>query len=445
MENLISIIIRTKNEERWIGSCLRKINDQKKVKSEVIIVDNLSKDKTLEICKKFKTKVVTIKKFLPGKAINLGIRKSKGNIIVCLSAHCIPCDNNWLYNLTKNIDKQKKHVAVYGRQVPLPYSSDFDKRDLLNTFGLDKRIQKKDSFFHNANSAFLRSTWQKNPFNEELTNIEDRIWAHSIIKKNNKIVYEPKASVFHWHGVHQNMDLKRCNQIVKILENLDLDYPKTDFQKIKDLKVSLIIPQRGKTKVIKGKNLIEKTINYANENSNIKNIVVSTDDLYTAKISRKLGCFVPGLRPKELSESHIDLLTVCNYSLKQIEKRKIYSDYIIVASELYPYREKNFFNNLIKKIHYNNLDCVVAVKEENRIIWFKNNELKRKNLGESFIPSKIKGKKNFIGLYSYGFIIRPNILRNLTINDSKVGYINIKNPLSILELKNYSKFCKLFK
>ena len=47
MENLISIIIRTKNEERWIGSCLRKIKDQKRIKSEVIIVDNLSKDKRM--------------------------------------------------------------------------------------------------------------------------------------------------------------------------------------------------------------------------------------------------------------------------------------------------------------------------------------------------------------------------------------------------------------
>ena len=39
---------------------------------------------------------------------------------------------------------RKKYVSGYGRQVPLPYSSDFDKRDLLNTFGLDKRIQVKD-------------------------------------------------------------------------------------------------------------------------------------------------------------------------------------------------------------------------------------------------------------------------------------------------------------
>ncbi len=375
----------------------------------------------------------------------MGIKKSKGSVIVCLSAHCIPCDHNWLYNLTKNISERKKYVAVYGRQVPLPYSSDFDKRDLLNTFGLDKRIQVKDSFFHNANSAFLKKTWKKVPFNETLTNIEDRIWAHSILKNKNKIIYEPKASVYHWHGVNQNMDPKRCNQIVKILENLDLNYSKVDYQRLEDLKVSLIIPQKDKTKIINGENLIEKTINYAKKTINVKNIIVSTSDPYTAKISKKLGCIVPGLRPKRLSESHIDLLTVCNHSLKQMEKKRIFSDYIIVASEIYPLREKNFFKNLIKKIHKNNLDSVVAVKEEDRVVWSENIKLEKKNLGESFIPSKIKDEKSLISLYSYGFIIRPHNLRSMSIDNSKVDFITVKDPISILELKNYYKLKKSLK
>ena len=41
-----------------------------------------------------------------------------------------------------------------------------------------------------------------------------------ILKKNYKIIYEPKASVFHWHGINQEMDKKRCDKIVEILENL---------------------------------------------------------------------------------------------------------------------------------------------------------------------------------------------------------------------------------
>ena len=76
----------------------------------------------------------------------MGIDESKGEIIICLSAHCIPLDNFWLNNLIKDL-KKKNIAAVYGRQVPLPYSSPFDKRDLLNTFGLDKKVQKKILFF----------------------------------------------------------------------------------------------------------------------------------------------------------------------------------------------------------------------------------------------------------------------------------------------------------
>lgn len=229
-KQLISIIIRTKNEERWIANCINKIFSQKKIKYEIIIVDNNSSDKTIEIAKTFKIKILKIKKYKPGKALNIGIKKAKGSIIVCLSAHCIPCDDYWLYNLTKDISR-KKLAGIYGRQVPLPYSSDNDKRDLLNTFGLDRKIQRKDSFFHNACSAFKKSLWNKYKFDERLTNIEDRVWAHSLIKKGFHILYEPKASVFHWHGIHQDLNTQRSSQVVKILESLGNDFKYENFKK----------------------------------------------------------------------------------------------------------------------------------------------------------------------------------------------------------------------
>ena len=170
----VSIIIRTKNEERWILSCLEKIFSQSYSNLEVIIVDNYSIDKTIKKISKFPVKIIKIKKFLPGKAINLGIKKSKGDIIVCLSAHCLPVDKNWLSNLIKPL-KNKKIAGVYGRQQPMSYSSVLDKRDLITIFGLDKKIQSKDPFFHNANSAFRRELWKKIPFDEKASNVEDRI------------------------------------------------------------------------------------------------------------------------------------------------------------------------------------------------------------------------------------------------------------------------------
>ena len=46
-----SIIIRTKNEEQWIDYCLKNIFNQIEVTYEVIIVDNASKDKTIDKAK----------------------------------------------------------------------------------------------------------------------------------------------------------------------------------------------------------------------------------------------------------------------------------------------------------------------------------------------------------------------------------------------------------
>ena len=87
----ISIIIRTKNEERWVTHCLKMLYLQDFKDFDVILVDNNSSDGTVNAAKKFKLKsVINVDKFLPGKALNLGIKKATGSIIVCLSAHCIP-------------------------------------------------------------------------------------------------------------------------------------------------------------------------------------------------------------------------------------------------------------------------------------------------------------------------------------------------------------------
>ena len=50
----VSIIIRTKNEERWISPCLEAIHTQKYKDFEVIIVDNDSTDRTVIKAKKLR-------------------------------------------------------------------------------------------------------------------------------------------------------------------------------------------------------------------------------------------------------------------------------------------------------------------------------------------------------------------------------------------------------
>ena len=84
MKPKISIVIRTKNEERWILKCIKAIQDQTFKNFEIIIVDNKSSDKTIEKAKLCGVKkIISIENYLPGLALNTGIRKSSGDFIVC--------------------------------------------------------------------------------------------------------------------------------------------------------------------------------------------------------------------------------------------------------------------------------------------------------------------------------------------------------------------------
>jgi len=216
---LVSVVIRTKNEAHWVGRCLFAVANQSLADFEIILVDNESTDRTLEIARSFDVKVVSVptQDFSHGRALNLGIGAASGRYVAILSGHCIPRDNYWLAKLLANF--QDPAVAgVYGRQEPLPDTNDFDKRDLWTTFGIERRAQHKDYFFHNANSMIRRTVWEKHPFDEALKGLEDRMWAKEVLAEGYVIVYEPSASAYHYHGIHQGRDEKRAERVVKVIE-----------------------------------------------------------------------------------------------------------------------------------------------------------------------------------------------------------------------------------
>ena len=62
----------------------------------------------------------------------------------------------------------------------------------------------------------LKKLWRKIPFDEKTKHIEDRIWGNEVINKGYKIIYEPDAPVYHWHGINQDMSqagAKDCKYI----------------------------------------------------------------------------------------------------------------------------------------------------------------------------------------------------------------------------------------
>ena len=435
-EQMVSIIIRTKDEERWITPCLKEVFSQNYKDFEVIIVDNESKDKTIEKASQFNVnKILTCKNYKPGLALNMGIRESKGEYIVCLSGHCIPVNKEWLSCLIRNFD-DKNVAGVYGRQEPLAFTPDYDKRDLSIIFGLDKKVQKNDSFFHNANSVIRRDLWDIIPFDENITNIEDRLWAEKILQKGYTIVYEPKASVFHYHGIHQNGNIERCVNVVKILKGLNRNIVRNI--NIDKLNIVAMVPIKGEVQYLNDKPLMQYTIDAAKKSKYIKSVIVSTDNMETAKVANSLGAEVPFIRDPILSESYIDIVRVFEHSLEQLDLLKIFPDILVTLMITFPFRPPNLIDNMIEQLFNNGLDSIIAARYENNSIW-KEKEGKIELIDEGLTPRQYKDPA-FIGLRGLCCVTYPEFIREGSMDGQNIGIYEIDSPIATFEVRDERGF-----
>jgi cellulose synthase/poly-beta-1,6-N-acetylglucosamine synthase-like glycosyltransferase len=94
----VSVLVPVKNEEKVVGRLLESLVrlDYPKENLEVIVVEDESKDRTLEICRGFSEKYSWIKVFHrdsslgKGDALNYAFRQSKGEIIATFDADDVP-------------------------------------------------------------------------------------------------------------------------------------------------------------------------------------------------------------------------------------------------------------------------------------------------------------------------------------------------------------------
>jgi len=142
---------------------------------------------------------------------------------------------------------------------------------------------------------------------------------------------------------------------------------------VKKENIVAIIPARGGSKSIPGKNiklldgypLISYSIAAALQSRSIDRVIVSTDDQEIADIALRWGAEVPFFRPEELAGDHVQDLPVFIHSIEWLEANENYHpDIIVQLRPTSPFRPKNSLDEAINLLQNDkNADSVRCITE----------------------------------------------------------------------------------
>ena len=200
---MISVIVPVYNAEDTLGECLAALQSQSLAshRYEVIVVDDGSADRTVEVARIHKVRLVCQSHAGPAAARNLGAQAAQGEIMLFTDADCEPA-RDWVERMVESFrdpevmgakgvyrTRQKELVA---RFVQLEYEHKYARMsrqehiDFVDTYSAAYR---RDVFLANGgfDVAFLTAS------------VEDQEFSFRLARKGYRLVFVPQAIVYHGH------------------------------------------------------------------------------------------------------------------------------------------------------------------------------------------------------------------------------------------------------
>jgi glycosyltransferase involved in cell wall biosynthesis len=213
MKLFVSIIIPCRNEEKFIGKCLDSVvvQDYQKENLEVLVVDGMSSDGTREIVKKYIKKYPFIKlldnsKEIKPCALNIGIKKANGNVIIIMDAHA-GYAKNYISKCVEHLEKYKVD-NVGGAIKTLPAKNTLAAQSvamcLSHFFGAggstfrvgSKKPRRVDTVF---GGCYRKEIFKKvGLFNENLIRSQDMEFNLRLKKAGGKILLAPDIISYYY-------------------------------------------------------------------------------------------------------------------------------------------------------------------------------------------------------------------------------------------------------
>jgi len=222
-ESFISIIIPCYNEKKFIDKCLNSIlvNDYRKDKMEVLIIDGMSDDGTRYVIEQYMKDYKFIHLLDNAKrhtavALNIGIKNARGQLILWMSAHNL-YEKQYISKCIKYMEEFHAD-AVGGIIKSLPRNNNFPGKLICiavsHPFGVGRSLHKigtripqwVDTAF---GTCYKREVFQRiGFFNEKLVRGQDMEFSLRLKKAGIKTLLAPDLISYYYTRTHLKSFIK---------------------------------------------------------------------------------------------------------------------------------------------------------------------------------------------------------------------------------------------
>lgn len=251
----LSIVLATYQGERTIKKCLDSIFSQNYPKKliEVLIIDGGSKDKTLEIAKKYPIKIFNnFKKHSEGKGMgkSQGFDRASSDFIIFIDQDNVLLSKNWINNILKPLLRDKD-IYISGSKITLikddnlinKYLSMVGTDPFMTSFSIDGQVSLNKRQFKKVDNFLVfrmnKDKWYIAGSNGYAYRKEDieKIGGYS---QDSDIIYK-----------FANLNKKLAICLDAPLQHLNISKGLSEFIKKRDYHIKYFIRENSKNRVVK--------------------------------------------------------------------------------------------------------------------------------------------------------------------------------------------------
>lgn len=247
-DKTITVAIITRNRASSLSFCLNSLAKQAILPFEILVINNMSEDKTREVCFTFKDILPLCYKLERKVGIpfarNRALKEARGEILAFLDDDC-QTSPYWVKNMLEAHQKYPQAAVVQGRSGSLPTNNIFSiiarfnrqtviRNNMLGNRNLywDWVAEKLNDDFEilnldtkNASIKLDRIRKLNLKFNEKLKRGSDSDFGKQLLSEGEHIIFYPKAFVFHWERAGLADFLKQSFYQGKTLKYLSTKWP----------------------------------------------------------------------------------------------------------------------------------------------------------------------------------------------------------------------------